>query len=270
MSEFHDPELRQQLGRLSGPYPDDNVAFAQWQRRVGHVRRRRAVAWTSGAAMSLVFATVGAAALQNQTRHALVPSNTVDSSVETTIRVTTTEVDDSSTTTSTNAATSTTTIPVDTTPSTEVAVDSSAPEPESTDGGATGGDGQPAGGTASGTNHNNSGGSPTPTPTPAPTAAPATAAPASGTKSFSSVGGSITVRQDGDRLTIIATTAAPGFSVEKGDGKGREVSVKFTSASHTSEISVKLSNAAMKGHVSEHDDPQGGSDHTDPSEPEHT
>ncbi len=267
MSEFHDPELRQQLGRLSGPYPDDNVAFAQWQRRVGHVRRRRAVAWTSGAAMSLVFATVGAAALQNQTRHALVPGNTVDSSVETTIRVTTTEVDDSSTTTSTNAATSTTTIPFETTPSTE-AVDSSAPEPESTDGQASGGDGQPSGGNTGG--QHGSGGSPAPTPTPAPTAAPATAAPASVTKNFSSVGGSITVRQDGDRLTITATAAAPGFSVEKGDSKGREVSVKFTSASHTSEISVKLSNSAMKGHVSEHDDPSGGSDHTDPAETEHS
>jgi hypothetical protein len=218
--------------------------------------------------MSLVFATVGAAALQNQTRHALVPSNTVDSSVETTIRVTTTDVDDSSTTTSTNAAT-TTTMPVETTPSTDVAVDSSAPEPESTDGGASGGDGQPAGGSTSGNSHK-SGGSPTPTPTPAPTSAPATSAPASVTKNFSSVGGSITVRQDGDRLTITATAAAPGFTVDKGDSKGREVSVKFTSASHTSEISVKLSNSAMKGHVSEHDDPYGESDHTDPAETEHT
>ena len=35
MSEFHDPDLRQQLGDLSGPFPDDNVAFAAWQRRVG-------------------------------------------------------------------------------------------------------------------------------------------------------------------------------------------------------------------------------------------
>ena len=42
MSEFHDPDLRQQLGRLSGPYPDDNAAFAAWQRRVGQARRRRA------------------------------------------------------------------------------------------------------------------------------------------------------------------------------------------------------------------------------------
>ena len=48
MSEFHDPELRQELGRLSGPYPDDNEAFAAWQRRVGQARRRRAVAWTTG------------------------------------------------------------------------------------------------------------------------------------------------------------------------------------------------------------------------------
>ena len=54
MSEFHDPDLRQQLGRLSGPYPDDNAAFAAWQRRVGQARRRRAMAWTTGAALSLI------------------------------------------------------------------------------------------------------------------------------------------------------------------------------------------------------------------------
>src|SRR6185295_13284167 len=79
MSEFHDPDLRQELGRLSGPYPDDNVAFEAWQRRVGQVRRRRVMAWTTAAALSLVVGTVGVAALQSPGRHSLVPSKAGES-----------------------------------------------------------------------------------------------------------------------------------------------------------------------------------------------
>ena len=77
MSEFHDPDLRQQLGRLSGPYPDDNAAFAAWQRRVGQARRRRAMAWTTAAALSLIVGTVAVAALQSPTQHSIVSRQVV-------------------------------------------------------------------------------------------------------------------------------------------------------------------------------------------------
>src|SRR5258706_8459025 len=91
MSEFHDPELRQKLGRLSGSYPDDNAAFAAWQRRVGQVRRRRAVAWTSAAALSLIVAVIAAAAIQGPGRHSLVPGkDAAESSVKAPTTVATT------------------------------------------------------------------------------------------------------------------------------------------------------------------------------------
>jgi len=89
MSEFHDPDLRSRLGQLSGPYPDDNEAFAAWQRRVGQARRRRAVAWTTGAALSLLFGTVAVAALNNPAHNTLVPGKADDSSVDVSISSTT-------------------------------------------------------------------------------------------------------------------------------------------------------------------------------------
>ncbi|MEY2582502.1 MAG: hypothetical protein QOE09_2351, partial [Ilumatobacteraceae bacterium] len=129
MSEFHDPDLRQQLGRLSGPYPDDNVAFAAWQRRVGNARRRRVVAWTTGAAMSLIIATVAVAAVQSPGRHTLVPSA---ENSEITDAVDSTEADDSSTTEITAPETTEhTALAPETTPSSEV-VETSMPETETT------------------------------------------------------------------------------------------------------------------------------------------
>jgi hypothetical protein len=250
MSDFHDPELRQELGRLSGPYPDNNVAFAQWRRRVGQVRRRRAIAWTSGAAMSLVFATVGAAALQSQRHDTTRPSDSVESSVETTVkRTTTTQTKESSTTTSTTLSPTTTAAPVDTTPTTTIAIDTTAPEPESTEA-ASGGAGPSSSGKSGKTGT---------------TAAPPAPAPQN-TQSFSSDGGSITVRQDGDKLTIIAVNPTAGFKVDEGDSSGRKVSVSFKSDKHSSHISVKISEGAMKPSVSEKDESQGESDHSDPPE----
>ena len=95
MSEFHDPDLRQELARLSGPYPDDNAAFAAWQRRVGQVRRRRVATWTATAALALVVGTVAVAAVQSPRRHTVVPGKAEDSSID--VNITSTEAEESST-----------------------------------------------------------------------------------------------------------------------------------------------------------------------------
>src|SRR3954470_8212859 len=110
MSEFNDPDLRQQLARLSGSYPDDNAAFAAWQRRVGQARRRRAVAWTTGAALSLLVGTVGVAALTTPGRHTLVPGKSADSSTDVSSSSSTSEAEDSSTTESTEPETTESTV----------------------------------------------------------------------------------------------------------------------------------------------------------------
>ncbi len=245
MSEFHDPELRQQLGRLSGPYPDDNAAFAAWQRRVGQARRRRAVAWTTCAAMSLIIATVGVAALQNTGRHSIVPGESSDNSADVTLSVATTEPDESSTTESTAAkASAPVTLASDTTQSSEV-VDTSMPETESTESSDSSG---------SGSSGNGSSGS------------SGTGGSQAATQMFTSTGGSITVRRDGDQLTLVGVSPASGFAADEKKRSGDRVEVTFTSTNHQSKISVTISGGAMDADISEDPGSSGNNDNTAPGD----
>lgn len=270
MSEFHDPELRQQLGRLSGPYPDDNAAFVAWQRRVGQVRRRRAMAWTTGAAMSLIIGVVGVAALQGRQTHSRVPQK----STETSGRVTTTVADTRAkalTNESTVASTTAPTIALapDTTP-TSGAVETSiiAPdEPIATDtGGAT-----PNPAPHKGTGSSGAGGTPS---APAEPNAPTTDSHNSHdvTKKIDSIGGSITVRQDKEKLTVIDVSPATGFQAHQSGYLGQGVDVTFTSATHRSEISVVVDHGKIIPKVTEKNqtheesvpttEPTSGGDHS--------
>ena len=234
MSEFHDPDLRQELGRLSGPYPDDNAAFAAWQRRVGQVRRRRVVAWTTAAALSLVVGTVGVAALQSPGRHSLVPSKAGEST-EVSVSIATTEKA-APTTESTEPETSeVTTLATDSTPSTEAA-EVSVPETEAP----ASGD-EPTGGSSKG--HGPSGQPPS--------------GSQSGTHQFISIGGSITVRQNGDQLTVVSMNPAAGFHGEQGENSGSRVEVTFTSDNHESQIIVKLVDGVIQPDISEQSDGRG-------------
>jgi hypothetical protein len=228
MSEFNDPDLRQELGRLAGPYPDENIAFAIWQQRVVQVRRRRVVAWTTAAALSLVVGTVGVSALQSPERHSLVPSKAGESSTEVSISTT---ADASSTTESTEPESSeVTSLAANTTPNTE-AVESSAPETDPASA-------EPDGGTS--TDHVSSSQPPI--------------TPHSATHTFSAIGGSITVRQDGDRLTVLSINPAAGFRVERDEHSDTAVEVRFRSDNHESQITVKLEEGVMKHNVSESSD----------------
>jgi hypothetical protein len=245
MSEFNDPELRQELARLSGPYPDDNAAFEAWHRRVGQARRRRAVAWTTAAALSLLVGTVGVAALNHPGRHTLVPGKSADSSADVSIS-STTEAKDSSTTESTEPSTTESTV-VETTPITEP-MDTTVPETQ-------------VEATAAAGNGSNSG--PPKTHAPATSTAPvATAAPTSDS-TFASPGGSITVRRDGDRLTVAGTAPAGGFEVTDDKRSGNRVAVTFESNDHRWTISVRVVAGVVTPTVSdkpkEHQDTVPGS-----------
>jgi hypothetical protein len=233
MSDFHDPDLRQQLGRLGGPYPDDNAAFAAWQRRVGQVRRRRVMAWTTGAALSLVVGTVGVAALQSPGRQTVVPGKSSESSAEVTHSVASTEAEESTIETAAADTSAPDTVARDTTLSTEVEAESSVPENEGT---------EVAGGSQGPSSSKGHGGSPT-------SAAPT--APQAATQTFASTGGSITVRFDGDQLTIVAINPAGGFHADENSHSGHRVDATFTSGSHQSEISVKTVDGAMEASVNE-------------------
>ena len=232
MSEFNDPDLRQELGRLSGPYPDDNVAFETWQRRVGQVRRRRVMAWTTAAAFSLVVGTVGAAALQSPGRHSLVPSKAGESSTEVSVSIATTEKTEPTTESTEPEASEVTTLAPDTTPSTE-AVETSVPETEAP----ASGDEQ-SGGSSKG--H-------------APSGQPPSGSQ-SGTHQFTSIGGTITVRQNGDQLTVVSVNPAAGFHSEQDEHSGSRVEVTFKSDNHQSQITVKLEDGVIKPNISEQAD----------------
>ncbi|MCU1501607.1 MAG: hypothetical protein JWM12_961, partial [Ilumatobacteraceae bacterium] len=56
MNEFEERELRDQLGRMSGAFPDSNTAFAEVVGRVATARRRRAVVIASSTAAVVVAA----------------------------------------------------------------------------------------------------------------------------------------------------------------------------------------------------------------------
>lgn len=234
MTEFHDPDLRHELSRLSGPYPDDNAAFAAWQRRVGHVRRRRVVAWTTAAALAVVVGTVAVAALQSPRRHSVVPGESAESSVEVTVTITSTQAEASSTV-PVVAEPETSQPPTSAPESAPSVAETSLTETETPEAA-----GAPANGSAS------SGQRRTPS-TPAPQQAQLLS------QTFSSDGGSITVRQDGDRLTVIAESPAPGFRTKHTDRSGEKVQATFESRDHTSEITVKLDSGLMKPDIKESD-----------------
>ena len=244
MSEFHDPDLRQELGRLSGPYPDDNAAFAAWQRRIGQVRRRRVVAWATIAALSLVIGTVAVAARAEPGRNTIVPGKSADTSAAVIVSIASTEAEAEESSTVPEAiqpeTSEATTLALETVPT---VVDTVAPETEA----------PVAAGTASnGSSSKGNGGTPS---TPAPEGSHLL------TQTFTSVGGTITVRQDGDRLTVIAKNPAPGFSAKENNRSGRKVEVTFESEDHKSEITVKVSDGVMDPDVNESDDDDGENDH---------
>ncbi|MEY2554544.1 MAG: hypothetical protein QOC57_2404 [Ilumatobacteraceae bacterium] len=250
MSEFHDPELRQELGRLSGPYPDDNAAFVAWQRRVGQVRRRRAVAWTTTAAMSLIVVVVAAAAVQGAPgRHTLVPNQVAG---ESSLDVSTTHARSSSTeSTAAPTTAATTTLAPNTSTVAEVSPDSSMPEENI----AVDSSAAPTVTTV----HKSSGPKATPAsvtpaaPTAPTTAAPTTEAPDShGTKStVPSAGGNVTVRVDKGRLSVVEAKPSDGFEVHQSDHYDHRIVVTFTSSSHRSEVTIWLDNGVVKNSVVE-------------------
>ena len=265
MSEFHDPDLRQQLARLSGAYPDENAAFVAWQRRVGQARRRRAMAWTTGAAMSLLVGVVAVAATQGQNAHSVVPEKATETTVKisttvaTTVTPTITKMVVTESTDESTPSTSTTLAP-DTTPSSEDVV-ITMPQPE-------GGD---AGGVAPVvTTHKakpGSGGGAPATPTTASTPATDNNDSHSSNKTITSIGGTITVQQSrDDRLVIVDVTPADGFDDHQSSHSGRVVGVTFTSATHQSEISVWIDNGTIKSFVNEKNESHGESGPGDTSD----
>lgn len=243
MSDLEDPDLRLQLGRMGGAYPDTNAAFNDWQRRVGQARRRRAAVWGSAAVLTVLAGTAAAAVNRAENRQTLVPATVPDNTHErTTVPTTAAPTTQAPTTTEAPA-------PIDTTVQEVVVVNTDAPaaidQTQATDGSGDSGNSGSGG----------SGGSGTPGHGTKVTVPPPPPAQNHVTRTFNSVGGSITVKLDGGQLSVASIKDSPGFR-HTVDNSGDALRITFRSDAHRSRISIRVDHAAVIGDVQE-----SGGDH---------
>ncbi|MDO8363734.1 MAG: hypothetical protein Q7V88_12615 [Actinomycetota bacterium] len=224
MSEFDDPELERLLGRAGGAFPDVNTAYSRVQGRVRQVKRRRMMVATTAACGVLFAGAVLAAGRGNDSR-TLQPGGSSDLSAPDTSGIT-----DSTTGDSTDDSTVASVDDTTATSTDNSSVDTTV-------------DGSNGGSTPSST----PGTTPVTQPTTAPTqpTTPATN-PVSETKTFSGVGGSLTVKLQNGSLSIIGgPTPAAGFTVRIDSSGGSRVEVRFQSDSHETRIRVEIANGAI-------------------------
>jgi hypothetical protein len=250
MNEYEDRQLASRLGRLGGDQPDDNVAYAAVLGKVRRARRRRAVALTGGSMLGLALLATAVAVNTGRSDRSLRPATqhgSVDDTVDGSRPANTGTLGTDSTALSTDGSVVTT---LDTT-ATSVGSDSTASESTSP----STIDQTPA---PSPSTPPPSSPPSTPSPTPPPT-------PAATTRTFSGVGGSITVRLQDGQLSLVGTAATGGFTVQVAQGSGQRVEVLFRSDDHETRIRVDVSAGAMDPDVDENDDADGGEDDDDGS-----
>jgi len=235
MSEFDDPDLRGQLGRLSGPFPDENAAYATMQRRLVRAKRRRAVAWSGGAAMSVLVVVAAYAAGTRQSDDSLRPATTGGS-----IDVTAPTTVDSTTSTSSTPTGSTVLVPVSPTSVAPGVTTPSATIPGTTTPRTTGSAATSNPGTS------NPGTSPSTNPS-------VTGPPAPVSSTFNSEGGSITVRLQNGTLSLVKADPSPGFEITEQRDEPDRVDVRFRSDTHSTRIRVLIADGRMSPIVEEED-----------------
>lgn len=234
MSEFHDPDFENLLGRSGGPMPDVNIAYQRVQGRVRQVKRRRAIVASSAACAVLFGAAVFAGARSNGTDTVTPAGRGSDVSNST---------DDSlggGTSLAPDSTLTSTTLVTDTTLSTESSVVGGGNVTPTQPGNTT-----PGNTTPGATN-------PPPSSTPS-TSTPATNPPATNPpgpvdRTFSSGGNSITVRLQNGTLTLLASNPASGYTDEIKKSGGVRVEVRFDNGSNTVDIRVDLENGQMVQH----------------------
>jgi hypothetical protein len=235
-NEFDDPELERMLGRLSGAYPDTNVAYQAVHGRVRQVKRRRAfVAGTAACAMLFGVAAVAAQGVgPSQT---VSPAAPADTSVVVTASSTPVATDAPTTSATDTSMVGTT---LDTTPGT--IVDTTAPE----QGGGTasstpGGTAAPTTSAVSSTTEATSPGNPTTTVT----------LPL-GEHTWTSDGGSITVVNDNGVLTLVSSDPAAGFQEVRSDASSDRIRVEFSDGSTTWRIEIRTDGGKARAEITRH------------------
>lgn len=226
MSDFDDRELRDALRRRAGAATDGlgiEAAHSAVVARAGRVRRRRA-AVAGGAAMAgLVAAAVfviGPGSDSTVTTPAdqtdPAPQTSVDRSVDTTAPVPEPEQTDPA------PQTSVTTAPANVTPGPTTTAPSAIPPPPTASTTVTTSAPVAPGTTVPPTSPPTT--TTTPTPTTTTTVAPG---PEPVTQTYSSAGGSISVRWDGVALSNLQVTPAAGFTYEVEDERPDRMRVRF-------------------------------------------
>jgi hypothetical protein len=246
VNEFHDPELERTLGRVSGAYPDANVALEAVRGRVRRAKRRRAMAASTAACVLL--AGVVALAVRGGDSGRVQPSHFADTS---------TSVEVVRTTPSTEPSTRMTEMTTDTSvePTIETTIDASngmtGVGSGSPDGSGTH-SGKPTTTSRSGTagassnasnNTNDSGATTTTAPAAAPVVQPTT--PTEPVTTYSSKGGSVSVQLVKRRMVLVGTAPVAGFTVHLNEVSSDRIRVEFTNGSSTYEMQLEMSNGTI-------------------------
>ena len=228
MSEFHDPDFENLLGRSGGPMPDVNIAYERVQGRVRQVKRRRAVVASSAACVVLFGAAVFAGARTDGPNGVAPagPGSDVSNSTDDT-RGSSLAPD--------STITSTTLVTDSSVPTQSTVVGGGSVTPTTQPGSSQPGSSQPGNTTPGNT-------------TPGNTTPGATNPPAPVDRTFSSGGCSITVRLQNGSLSLLSSNPAGGYQAEVKKNGGTRVEVRFDNGNDTIDIRVDLVNGQMVQH----------------------
>jgi hypothetical protein len=232
MSDFDDdPVVRDQLQRLGGHYPDEDLAYAAVVQGARRFKRRRAVVGAGGLCAVLLFG-FGAGAVFNRDTQQLSPAL---SSVEdddqfddesTSTAVTTT---DATTTTSTTMAESTTSSSEPESAEATEVPEVTAPEPTLP---ASSVAGSHSSSSSSSTSHSSGDGHSTSTST-----------------TYSGTGGSISVKVTDGVIAISGHTTTPGFQMIIDKNEPQRVRVFFVNSRYRTRIDVEVVDGVLIGNT---------------------
>lgn len=218
MNEFDDPQVEHILGRLSGAYPDTNVAFSAMKGRVRQAKRRRAfVASATACALLGALAVLG---VQGGRSADVQPADRSEASEES-VDDTMDSVDDTAADTS-----------VDDTMVDDTAVDTSADDTMVD----TTVDNSGSGSSSPNSGHGSTGGQHT-TTTPTP----------DGLVSRSSAGGTVTVMVQHGTLTFVSAQPEGGYTEDRSARTvdSHRIRVEFQSGSDRWRVEAEVKDGAV-------------------------
>lgn len=246
MNDLDDLDLSTHLGRLSGPFPDANVAFVEVRRRVKHAQRRRAIGVVGGSTIGILLLAVAFAAtltardagsIRPADRPVTVtwPSSTLPG---TTLPGTTVPGTTAPAVTAGERQAPPTTEPDPLAPAPE----RGAEVPQATTTAQDDGTQSDSRGDGAGSDTRSGD-------------APSSSAhdPGPSTVTFSGIGGTLTVRRDRGGVTLVSAEHRPGYETAVVSARGERVEVRFVADHLETRIEAFQSDGDVRAIVSESD-----------------